>query len=136
MPDSSTAIPNALVGAEFVDPVHPLRHLGLGALTRSPTPLPHGDEQEQDAERELYPTNPGGRLAVLARVASAGREQRDRADEPEAQDPADEEPRPIGPRVGGAEHEHDGDDRHRAQRHADAERGYLSDGLSHDRRPR
>jgi hypothetical protein len=103
----------------------------MPSALRAPPPLLDREQREQASEHELHHVHPGRGLAALAGVASAGREQDDRADDGEADDPSRDERGSVGAGARRAEHQHDGDDGHGAERDAHAERQDLSDRLAH-----
>jgi hypothetical protein len=105
-------------------------HLGSSGSASprgAPVPLAHRHHQQQHAEHELHHTNPVRWGAVLARVGAAGEKQQNRSDDRESRHPAGKERQAVGPALRRGEHQHHRDDRHRAERDADAEWQHLTD---------
>ena len=89
---------------------------------RAAAELPGRDEQQQDTQGDLDPAHPGGRGSGLAGPGRPCQGQRDGADDAQAEQPAQDEGRAVGLGPAAGEHEHDGDDRERAERDPDRQR--------------
>jgi hypothetical protein len=98
---------------------------------RPAAPLPRGEEQQQNAQDELQHADPGGGLARLAGAGAARDEQDDRPHDAQPDDPAEDEGGPVRVPARRAEHQHDADDRDRAEGDDDGERQDLSDRVAH-----
>jgi hypothetical protein len=118
---------------ECVDAFHPPGQLGLRVPARPTAPLPDRQQQQQHPERDLHDAHPGRGAAVLAGTGSAGNEEHDRSQHGDADHPPKQEGQPVNPALRGREHQNDRDDRHRAERDADAERQRLPDRLADHR---
>jgi hypothetical protein len=101
---------------------------------RASTPLLEGNEQQQHTDGKEDGRNPRGRLAVLDRVDAAGDREEDRAEARQTDRPPEDERGPVCTAAGCDEHERDGDDRERADRHPDRvqqHRQHLVDRVTH-----
>ena len=131
MAESATPIANARCRVK-----RSIVRIQLGsAASASPRGRPRhclsGHEQQQRTEDELEDAHPGRRPARLAGVGAARHEQDDRADDAQADQPAQDERRAVRARPRRAEHQDDADDRNRAERDDDAEGQDLSDRVAH-----
>lgn len=77
--------------AEALDRAHPLRRLDLVPRPRAAVPLTNRHQQQEQAQYELEDADPGGWLAVAARVARSGDRQHDDSDHGQPDQPADDE---------------------------------------------
>jgi hypothetical protein len=116
---------------ELVHRLHPLRGNRLLALTRSPAPLSERQPEHDDAEHELEPAHPARRLVVFAGMDASGDQQHDRPRTRDTDDLSAQVGGPVDPAAWGHEHQHDCDDRDRADRHPDSRGEHVADRLAH-----
>ena len=95
--------------------------------------MTHGEQAEEQPEDELERADPVGGRAALVGVQAAREREHDRADHHEAHDPAEHERGTVDAPARRDEHQDDGDDRERAERHGDRGRQHLADGFAHPR---
>ena len=117
--------------ADAVKAGRPGRQLGLVVVARATPPLARGDEQQQDRDDDLHDADPVRWPAVVARVHAIADEQRDGRDSREPEHPPRHEARRVHTALRSGEHQCHGDDRQRAERHADTEREDFTDGPAH-----
>ena len=113
----------------------PAIHFGISGAApgaRPAAPLLGGDQEEEDADRDLPPRDGVTGGAVGRGVAGVRQRVGDDAHDAEGDDPAGQEHRPVHPRAGREQHQDHGDDRHGADRHADRVGQDLADALRHD----
>jgi hypothetical protein len=101
------------------------------ASPRGSLPLPCRERHKNDAQHDRYDAHPFRRPVSAARFCAAGSQEHDRPRSREPENPSQDECRTVHTPVWCRQHQDDGDDRHRAQRDAHAERQDLADRLTH-----
>ena len=119
-----------LHGPERVDRGHPFRRFRLGAGCGPLAPLTerHEEQQRADADLEHAPARRGPLVTGLGRARDG---EHDRAHHGETEEPTRHEDRAVDAAPRRHEHQHHGDDRHRAQRDTDRHREDLTDRVRH-----
>jgi hypothetical protein len=107
---------------EVLARTHPLRHLRLVPVAGAGLQLARGHQEQQCTKHEPQHPHPRRRITAVARVGRAGDAQHDELHDGETDEPAEDERRAVHPGPTTDEHQDHGDDRHRAEGHADAER--------------
>ena len=126
--ESSDPCAGGLRRPERVDGLHPRGHLGLLPGSRTRAPLACRDTSSSTPSPIFSDAHPFLGRAPCARLAPLAGSEQDGADAPPPRESSP--PMNAGPlmrALGVVEHQHHGDDRHRAERHTDREREDLSD---------
>ena len=129
-PNGEHARARGLHRGEGVDRAHPLRSGRFLGAVRTLAELADRDDQQDPAQHDLRGAGTG-RGAVTARCGGAGDREDDRAEDGQADQPADDEHRPVHTPACGHEHEHHRDDRDGAQRDPDRGGENLANCVPH-----